>query len=191
MKQYEYSSYSEYLHAQTAANHRKLGVVWAQEANIRYLCSFMGHAEFGICHGTRNGAEQAWFAKYLGCSVIGTEVSDTATRFDSTVLWDFHDPRPEWVGAADFVYSNSLDHAFDPKKAVQTWAGQLRPGGYLLIEHSADCDGEAAVTVHDPFGASVKEVFDLIRPHVKSVFSIALPAKKPAVKELACVIGVR
>lgn len=191
MKQYAYESRDEYRRAQIAANHRKLRSVWALPDNIRHLAGLVGTAEFGICHGTRNGAEQRWFAECLQCSVVGTEISDTADRFAATVQWDFHEPRAEWVGAADFVYSNSLDHAFDPQLAVHTWAEQLKAGGYLLIEHSADCDGEAAVTRHDPFGASVDEVVSLVLPHVSQAFVVDLPARKPKVKELSCVVGIR
>lgn len=191
MRQYEYTSRGAYEAAQVAANRRKLRSVWVQRANVDHLSALIEPAEFGICHGTRNGAEQRWFSQALGCSVIGTEISDTAARFPATVQWDFHEPRAEWIGAADFVYSNSLDHAFDPARAVRTWAEQLRPGGYLLIEHSEDCDGEQAVTMHDPFGASVDEVVALVQPHVTDLFVIDLPAKKPIVRELCCVVGIR
>lgn len=191
MKQHAYPSYSDYRSAQVAANRRKLRSVWALEENIRFLAELIAPAEFGICHGTRNGAEQRWFAESLECYVMGTEISDTANQYPATLEWDFHEPRSEWIGAADFVYSNALDHAFNPERALSTWAEQLKYGGYLLIEHSADCDGEEAVTRYDPFGASVDEIMALMRPHVSRSFAIDMPARKPRVKELSCVIGIR
>ncbi len=107
---------------------------------------------FGLCHGTRRGLEQKWFEERLGCEVLGTEISDTAVDFPRTIRWDFHETRPEWLGAADFVYSNSFDHSYDPEKALNAWMSCLRPGGVCLIEHTQKSEPEA-VTRTDPFGA--------------------------------------
>jgi hypothetical protein len=49
--------------------------------------------------------------------VIGTDQPQTATQFAYPVQWEFHDDNPEWQGKADFVYSNSWEHAYDPGKA--------------------------------------------------------------------------
>jgi hypothetical protein len=81
--------YEKYRTAQVEANKRKLENVWVLEPNIAYLCDYikahLGQPKFGICHGTRRGNEQAWFRKYLGCEVIGTEISDTAIQFPNTI----------------------------------------------------------------------------------------------------------
>ena len=81
--------------------------------------------EFGICHGTRRGKEQEWFRKYLGCGVIGTEISDTVEQFPHTIEWDFHETKAEWINSADFIYSNSLDHSYDPKKCLTACTGAV------------------------------------------------------------------
>ena len=74
--------YERYRQIQIEGNKRKLEVVWALEENIAFLSQYImntiGVPRFGICHGTRRGKEQEWFRKYLGCNVIGTEISDTA-----------------------------------------------------------------------------------------------------------------
>ncbi len=150
--------YETYKAVQTAGNHRKIDWVFAVEQNIDVACDYLrrklDRIEFGICHGTRRGLEQKWFAERLGCEVIGTEISDTATQFPNTVQWDFHEPNPTWVGKADFVYSNSFDHSYDPEAALNTWMSSLRPGGVCLLEHS-DTHDEGTVTELDPFGADL------------------------------------
>lgn len=197
MKLYEYTDYEEYMNAQLAAHHRKRTSTWALQENIQYLagvvrqcCGKVG-PEFGICHGTRGGHEQRWFAQALQCPVIGTEASHESRDIPATVVWDFHRPRSDWIGAADFVYSNALDHAFNPLVALETWSQQLLPGGALLIEHSDDCDGEDAVTRWDPFGADRQEVAAMVSRYCSDVFITGLPAKKPKVRELCCVVGIR
>ena len=108
--------YERYRRVQIEGNHRKLGNIWVAEENIAYLADYLRpkNPRFGICHGTRRGKEQEWFRKYLQCEVIGTEISDTALQFPDTIQWDFHEVKPEWIGAVDFIYSNSFDHSYDP-----------------------------------------------------------------------------
>src|SRR5205085_5045838 len=104
--------YEHYRRAQTEGNKIKLDYVWARRENIAFLSDYITKTirppSFGICHGTRRGREQEWFREYLRCEVIGTEISDTAEQFPHTIRWDFHEAKPEWLGSADFIYSNSL-----------------------------------------------------------------------------------
>ena len=58
----------------------------------------------------------------------------------------------EWMSKFSFVYSNSLDQAFDPKKALSTWAAQLAPQGLLFIEHTM-AHSPSGASEMDPFGA--------------------------------------
>ena len=81
--------YDRYRRVQIEGNRRKINKQWVQEPTIEYLSSYVramvGTVSFGICHGTRRGAEQTWFADHLGCTVIGTEISDTASTFPNTL----------------------------------------------------------------------------------------------------------
>jgi hypothetical protein len=148
--------YERYRQVQTEGNKTKLDYVWVRQENVAFLSEYIrktvGQPRLGICHGTRRGKEQEWFRQYLGCEVIGTEISDTAEQFPHTIRWDFHEPRPEWLGAADFIYSNSLDHSYDPEKCVNVWMSCLREGGLCVIEHSSDDEGSSEI---DPFGAGI------------------------------------
>ena len=150
--------YDRYKAAQVEANKRKIENVWVREPNIAYLADYikshLGQPKFGLCHGTRRGNEQAWFRKHLGCEVIGTEISDTATDFPNTIQWDFHDVKPEWVNAVDFIYSNSFDHSYDPEACLNAWMSCIRPGGLCILEHTPR-HGPKRVKESDPFGAEL------------------------------------
>jgi len=89
--------------------------------------------KFGLCHGTRRGKEQEWFRKYLKAEVIGTEISETSIKFPYTIQWDFHKVKDEWIEKVDFIYSNSLDHSYDPKYCLKQWFRCLRKGGICII----------------------------------------------------------
>lgn len=150
--------YERYRAVQTAGNHRKLERQWAREPDIRFLAGVIRDripfpARFGLCHGTRRGMEQAWFSEALGCEVLGTEISDTAAQFANTIEWDFHNVKPEWIDAVDFIYSNALDHSYDPEKCLNAWMSCVRPAGLCVIEHSQG-HGAAYASELDPFGAA-------------------------------------
>lgn len=148
--------YELYRRIQSAGNQRKLDQVWVLEENIEFLSNHikkhLGETRFGLCHGTRRGREQAWFQKYLGCEVVGTEISDTADQFPNTIQWDFHKTKDEWIDSVDFIYSNSFDHSYDPEGCLNAWMGCVRPGGLCILEHSS-AHGPGGVNELDPFGA--------------------------------------
>lgn len=156
---YQYPDYDTYHRVQSEGNKAKLQGQFVNKAHIFALAERLnaeyGPVSFGLCHGVRRGREQGWFRRRLprGAQVIGTEISDTATQFPATVQWDFHDRNPEWDGRADFVYTNSWDHAFDPERALQAWHASLRPGGWLLLDHTRGHEPTSASAL-DPFGAT-------------------------------------
>jgi hypothetical protein len=86
--------------------------------------------------------------------VIGTEISDTATQFPHTIQWDFHETKPEWIDAVDFIYSNSFDHSYDPQRCLNAWMSCLKKGGLCILEHSSD-NSPAITSTLDPFRADL------------------------------------
>jgi hypothetical protein len=148
-----YKNQDEYRRIQQDGNKHKIEKVWAVEDNIHFLANYLGSAKFDICNGTRRGLEQKWFAQQLNCDVIGTEISETAVDFPNTIHWDFHEDNPEWHEKSDFVYSNALDHAYDPDKAINVWMKTLTPRGCCIIEHSSQHEGSNEL---DPFGAHIE-----------------------------------
>jgi SAM-dependent methyltransferase len=164
---YEYPDYETYRAVQTAGNKAKLKRQFVKESHVVTLSqaidAAIGPVTFGLCHGTRRGLEQAWFSAHLkgNPEVIGTEISDTATDFPNTVQWDFHDRNPDWEGRADFVYSNSWDHAFDPARAFAAWMESLRPGGWLMLDHNRNQAPESANAL-DPFGVTFDRLIAML-----------------------------
>lgn len=159
----KFSSYESYRDIQTAANKRKINRQMVRAPQIKSMAEHINKTipdvRFGICHGTRRGGEQAWFEKFLNrkttqskAEVIGTEISDTATDFANTVQWDFHELNEDWVDKADFIYSNSWDHSYDPERLFSTWIKTLRVGGLMLLHHGAAYEPDQASEM-DPFGA--------------------------------------
>ena len=147
--------YGQYRDTQIRHNKRKIKNVWADKTTLSAIVDDLrahGLGETGICHGARNGFEVAWLREHLGGNVIGTDISETATRFPHMHVWDFHDDNPDWEGRFDFVYTNSLDQAMEPARALQAWAKQIVPGGRIYIEHTMAHSPDHA-SKKDPFGA--------------------------------------
>lgn len=161
IKLYTYKDYNEYKSSQIFYNKKKLNHVYADEATLSKIINFIKkninkNNIKGICHGSRNGFEQEYFNKNLSnINVIGTDISETAKDFKNSFVWDFHDTNENWISNFDFVYSNSLDQSFDPKKAVKCWLDQLVKNGYIFIELSDECHGTSAVSKMDPFGVDL------------------------------------
>lgn len=168
--------YEKYRQIQTEGNRRKIERTWAIEGNIAFLADFIGkiypNPRFGICHGSRRGDEQTWFAKYLqDCIVIGTDISDTASQFNNTIQWDFHEAKPEWIDSVDFIYSNAFDHSYDPEKCLKTWMSCLRKGGLCIIEHTSGHVSSTATEL-DPFGVDLEVLPYLIMRWAKGKYGI-------------------
>jgi len=167
--------YEKYKRIQIEGNIRKEDRVWVIEENIaflsRYIERVVGPPSFGLCHGTRRGLEQAWFKKYLNCHVLGTEISDTAGQYPDTIQWDFHEVKPEWAGAVDFIYSNAFDHSYDPEKCLDAWMSCLKRGGICILEHSSS-HTPAEVSMLDPFGADIAMMPYLIVTWGKGAYGV-------------------
>jgi hypothetical protein len=178
--------YERYRAVQISGNINKLDRVWAQEENIAFLSDYIvdviGPPQFGLCHGTRQGKEQEWFRKYLGCEVMGTEISHTAEQFPHTIQWDFHETKPEWINAVDFIYSNSFDHSYDPEKCLNAWVDCVRIGGLCLIEHTSAHRASKSSEL-DPFGADLSIMPYLILMWAKGRYGVRDLIEAPSKKE--------
>lgn len=164
MKLYKFKNYDDYVEAQKDANVQKLNYVWAEKAEIRriseYIRQHIPEASFGICHGSRNGMEVKWFREFLGINVIGTDISETAKEFPDLIQWDFHEVKDEWLGNVDFIYSNSLDHSYDPEMCLDRWMKCLKNNGLCFIEWTK---GHKVHNRSDPFGGSRRDYANLIK----------------------------
>jgi hypothetical protein len=153
---FEYEDYDEYRATQIKWNITKLEGVWAESqvldaVTARVMDSLGKDGLFGLCHGSRNGFEQSYLSEQLGGTILGTDISETASQFPNSVVHDFHDIKADWLEKADFIYSNSLDQSWNPKEAVRVWVEQLRIGGLLFVEMSEGHSPRYASKI-DPFG---------------------------------------
>ena len=157
VKIYKYKNHEEYKKTQIFFNKKKLHHVWADGESLKILCDFINtnvkkNNVKGLCHGSRNGFEQEFFNNNIKNSEgIGTDISETATNFKNSVIWDFHEINEKWIKNFDFIYTNSLDQSYDPNLALSTWLEQINDNGYIIIEHS-DQHGVRSSGKMDPFG---------------------------------------
>jgi len=125
-----------------------------RERTIRFLSEYInrliGQPNFGLCHGSGGGFEQKWFAQALGCEVLGTDIAEWANLIPDSINWDFHEAKPEWRNSADFVYSNSLQHSYDPERCLDAWMSCLKPKGLCLLECTSDNEKISEIS---PFSA--------------------------------------
>jgi len=186
MKLHKYKNYEEYKNIQEAGNIDKIKYQWAQESEVKkianYLKEKLPNAKFGICHGTRRGNEQKWFNEVLGIDVLGTEISKTATSFPNTIQWDFHEVKEEWLNDVDFIYSNSLDHSYDPVKCLDSWMSCIKYKQGICILEWGNGHNESSANSLDPFGASIEELKSLILDKYSIIKTI--PITKPQKGEL-------
>ena len=167
MRLREFDTYADYVRVQTAVNKQKLGRTWATSRDIKavagYIQSHIPDARFGICHGVRGGWEVEALASALpGVRVIGTEISETATQQENVIQWDFHEVKDEWLGAVDFIYTNSWDHSYDPEHALDQWMRCIKPSGRCFVEWSRGASERDMRTEADCFGASAEEYEEII-----------------------------
>tara|TARA_R110002153_G_scaffold69173_1_gene183193 strand:- start:11497 stop:12087 length:591 start_codon:yes stop_codon:yes gene_type:complete len=170
MEIYKYKDYDEYKKIQVETNKSKLARGWSyfnQPGPRKDIITEMATKYFGdsddkdvMCHGTRGGHEQQFFKSlYPNGNTIGTEISDTATRFPMTVEWDFTKQNSEWVNGFDIVYSNSFDHTIEPQETLRVWHEQLKEGGLMFNEWS---ERQAIGNKNDPLKATFEEIEELI-----------------------------
>lgn len=163
MKLYKYESKDQYKAIQEDGNKRKLDCVFVNKDVVNLLSDYINKnikdPSFGICHGTRRGVEQKLFSESTGAKVIGTEISSTAIQFPDTIQWDFHDVKDEWINNVDFIYSNAIDHSYDPEMALSQWLKCLKDNGVCFIEYTRY---NKQFSKLDCFAASSGEMVDLI-----------------------------
>jgi hypothetical protein len=169
MKQFKHKSYEQYVEAQVIKNKRKLKNVFVKpeicDLIIKDIEKNISKCKFGICHGVRNGWEVQYFRSKLNIEVIGTEISDTATKFDNVIQWDFHKVKEEWLNNVDFIYTNSWDHSFDPKMALNMWMSCIKKNGRCYIEWTTAHNGKNDSA--DCFSANSEEYESIINEKYK------------------------
>ncbi len=161
--------YEQYKTAQVRRSNGSRLQVWVREDEIKQMADIVKATledapSLGICHGARTGAEGRMFAEALGngTRIICTEINEALCDNENVICWDFHDTNPEWCGKAAFVYSNALDHSYDPDKALASWCKTLRPKGLCFVHWSHRHGPNVTLTRSDRFLATCEEYEKII-----------------------------
>jgi len=175
MKLHKYNNYEEYKNFQYKGivNHHSvednLNYEWVQKEDIEHIkhkiikpyCELHNiKLTRGICHGAKLGKENQWFQEALGFPFIGTDLSIKSNPDMQLIQWDFHDYLDIWIGLFDVIYSNALDHSYDPILALKNWGKCLTSKGMVILEHTQFHEESNEI---DPFGASYEEYLEIIQ----------------------------
>jgi hypothetical protein len=161
----ESSSYGEYVRAQIDKFLDKRELVWVEDPEIEQIAKLIMQRRsvlgLGLCHGVRTGHECRRLSKLLGIEVWGTDIGTIDGPF-MLGSHDFHEPLPfDMEGMVfAFVYSNSLDHSYDPTKALGTWKSQLSGQGMIILHWERS--RAVAYDTADCFGGSLDEYAELL-----------------------------
>lgn len=177
MKRIRFSSYEDYVEAQRQTVARKGTGPYFTDAEMDRIaewCKDHGlEVKTGICHGARNGLEAEELMKRLpGSTIFGTDLFPHSGRSRlvptkaKVVEWDFNKKNRRWMGRFDLVYSNSFDHAFNPRWTLRVWFGQLREGGALFLQWTK---WNLGVRQGDCLGGQLTEFVDLVNKFGKVV----------------------
>lgn len=169
MKLIRFDNYDEYRQVQVSANKLKYRNVYAEGAELQKIAEHVkrhvGQPKTGLCHGVRNGYEvRALRALLPSVDIIGTDIAETAAALPNCIIWDMHELKPEWIGAIDFMYSNSWDHTYDPERLFTNWSQCLSSKGRLYLAYTdAHSDiGATEDTKVDAFGCSLDELLSIV-----------------------------
>ncbi|WP_299150694.1 hypothetical protein [uncultured Tateyamaria sp.] len=147
--------YEAYRDVQIRKANADTGDVWADPKTLDIIATYVlkkvPDISFVLCHGSKSGMESSYLADKLGCEGLGTDIAPPE-HAEGVEEWDFHERRADWNGRASLIYTNALDHSYEPKKALDCWVEQLAPGGRIIIEHTM-LHGPEGASKSDPFGA--------------------------------------
>jgi hypothetical protein len=184
MKLWKYESYEEYVKSQIDGIYKHPTVKdnynyeWYESNDITFLnnnvigphfSKLNKVPKFGICHGAKLGKENIEFEKQTGINFIGTDISIDTNPDMKLIRWDFHKIKEEWINSVDIIYTNALDHSYDPELCLKQWTKCLSDIGIGILEYTKN---DLASTSTDPFGATLQEYCDLVNSTGGKVLNI-------------------
>lgn len=84
-----------------------------------------------ICLGTRNNHERDTFAAKL--AEVKVHSLDISPESSADFIMDFTKFPKDWTCKWDLIYSNSIDHSYDPTSTFEEWIRVLKPSGILML----------------------------------------------------------
>lgn len=176
----KFKDYEAYKQAQIKVNQQKLRKVWIDDTEIDMICNILkpGNSQltFGLCHGSRNGYEVNKLSALLKIPVIGTDISETCLQYPNMVVHDFHEYNIDWDKKCDFIYTNSLDHSYDPNKFLINNLKHLKSDGKLFVQHSSS--HIKASNYADCFGATLEEYLAVFQPYFHDIHTLKIQSNK-------------
>lgn len=115
---------------------------------IKDVEEYIGYPEKICCMGCRAGTEVFEFKeKFPRSEVCGVDITKNIESIRTHLdvhfeLQDFNKLPKDWENMFDLVFSNSIDHAYDPIATFKEWLRVTKPGGYLLIEFSTTASND-------------------------------------------------
>lgn len=103
---------------------------------------FIGESKSICCMGIRTGTEAFEFKEiFPSAEVYGVDITELIKTIRTHLnikieLQDFNNLPEDWEDKFDLVFSNSIDHAFEPEVTLREWWRVTKAGGYLLVEFS-------------------------------------------------------
>lgn len=140
-------NYAKYLQQQIVRAESK----WARKPYHDHVFRGKLHADWSeikelikpekvVCMGCRDGTELFEFLTYCrGAKVVGVDITENIKSIRvskvhgvSVYLCDFSKLPESWESMYDLVFSNSLDHAYDPHATIKEWHRVCK--GHLFIQ---------------------------------------------------------
>lgn len=140
-----------------------------------------------VCLGIRSGNEYNPMTKaYPEAEVYGVDIHPEVTKVGKNCFaYDFNKLPAEWQNKFDFIYSNSLDHAFNVGDTIKEWTRIAKADATMLLVLSS-CGVTNYADVYDFDQQDLAELFPsdkftilkIIDHKPQPIFSVFLKVKK-------------
>lgn len=164
MKRTNIKDYKEYEKIQRDRASKKWGSVTFDEVlfneTIMAGKEYIGNPGKIICLGIRSGNEYHPMTKaFSGAVVYGVDIHPEVTKVGNNCFaFDFNQLPGEWENGFDFIYSNSLDHAFNVHDTIKEWTRIAKAGATMLLVLSS-CGVANYADVYDFDQEDLAELF--------------------------------
>ena len=139
------------------------------------------------CMGCRDGTELFEFKLYYGAStIVGVDITENIKTIrvsrvqDMSVrICDFSNLPKDWNDMFDLVYSNSLDHAYNPYETIKEWHRVSR--GHLFIQlATANIPNQIEHCFEEPDIPELfpEELFEIIKVWKSNFLNVFAKVKK-------------
>lgn len=142
--------YLDYLKDQITRAESKWARKWGHDEifkqqlrlTIGDVLEFIGYPLSICCMGCRSGTEVFEFKEmFPAADVWGIDITRLVNTIKThlevhIILQDFNKLPDVWQDKFDLIFSNSLDHSYDPKITLKEWHRVSQKGGHLLLEFS-------------------------------------------------------